>query len=58
MGREGALLVGVDFEEDTVDEEIVIALPDDGGMICFGAGVTGFFDFSGDDGCLLMITSS
>jgi hypothetical protein len=34
--------VGVDFEEETVDEEIVIALPEEGGMICcFATGVDG-----------------
>ena len=32
--------LGVDFEELTVEEDIVIApLPEEGGMTCFGAGV-------------------
>jgi hypothetical protein len=31
--------VGVDFEEETVEEEIVIALPEEGGMRGLGAGV-------------------
>jgi hypothetical protein len=40
-GRTGTVEMGVDFVEETVDEEIVTALPDDGGMTCFGAGVDG-----------------
>jgi hypothetical protein len=39
--RAGTADIGVDFVEDTVDEEMVIALPDDGGITCFGAGVEG-----------------
>ena len=30
--------------EETVEEDIVIALPEDGGMSCFGAGVGGFVE--------------
>lgn len=41
MGIAGGAEVGVDFEEETVDEEIVIALPEEGGMNCFGVGVGG-----------------
>jgi len=31
--------VGVDFDVDTVEDEMVMALPEDGGMVDFGAGV-------------------
>ena len=41
-GTVGTVDVGVDFEEETVDEEIVMALPEEGRMICFGVGVGGF----------------
>jgi hypothetical protein len=41
IGKFGRVDVGVDFEEETVDEEIVIALPEEGGIICLGAGVGG-----------------
>jgi len=41
MGIAGGTEVGVDFEEETVDEEIVIALPEEGGMNCFVVGVGG-----------------
>jgi hypothetical protein len=39
--------IGVDFVDDTVDEEIVIALVDEGGRVCFGAGVAGAEGFEG-----------
>lgn len=41
MGTGGTRDVGVDFDEETVEEEIVIALPDEGGMTGLGAGVGG-----------------
>lgn len=44
IGGRGTVEVGVDFVDDTVEEEIVMALPEDGGMSCFGAGVGGFVD--------------
>ena len=55
---------GVDFEEDTVDEVIVIALPEDGGIVDLGAGVcveeggfsSDFLD-SSTGGFLMMISS-
>lgn len=40
-GGAGTAEIGVDFVEETVDEEMVIALPDDGGITGFGAGVDG-----------------
>ena len=44
--------VGVDFEEETVDEEIVIALPEDGGMRGLGAGVVAVGTGGGTAGAL------
>lgn len=41
----GGTEIGVDFEEETVDEEIVMALPEEGGMNCLGVGVGGPVDF-------------
>ena len=40
MGSTGRA-IGVDFVEDTVDEDIVMALAEEGGMVCFGVGVGG-----------------
>jgi hypothetical protein len=55
IGSTGTVDIGVDFVEDTVDEDIVIALAEDGGIICLGAGVggvcfvgRGFSGFEGD----------
>ena len=55
--------MGVDFEEETVEEEIVTALPEEGLGSCFGAGVAvdflggGFVEGGGSDWGLGIMTS-
>jgi len=48
-GSAGTIAVGVDFVEETEEEEIVIALPEEVGIVCFDVGVAGAVDFDGLD---------